>query len=155
MNELKANKFKEQQKQILARRKARGAFDFSKPVKTDQSAKNMSDINNIMEIYSKTGVLPQTKQKIAQYIDNTEIPSLMEAHEQIAHAKQLFMELPARLRKQMDNDPRQLETFITDPENTEVLTKYGLLEKKIKEKHDKVDPIPSDDPTSESASDKK
>jgi phage internal scaffolding protein len=96
---------------------------------TDQSDLKASDINNIMRQYAKTGVLPNLKDRVAQYIDNTQIPSYMEALEQIQGAKEMFLELPSNLRKMMDNNPNNLEKFIKDPENEDICLKYGILEK--------------------------
>lgn len=113
----------------------RVSLDCSKPVLTDQSDLNSSNINTIMQNYAKTGLLPVQQDRIAQYVDNTEIPSLEEAYEQIAHAHSLFMELPAKIRKMMDNDPAQLSEFLQDPDNKEILIKHKILNK---EKLDKV-----------------
>ncbi len=108
--------------------------------KTDQSDKNMVNINTIMANYAKTGLLPQFPEKIAQYVDTTQIPSYMEAQEQIRHASELFNQLPSKIRKDMDNNPANLETYITNPENQDLLFKYGIIEKK-------VDTSPKYDPT--------
>lgn len=117
----------------------RVSLDCSKPVLTDQSQKGMTDINNIMLQYSKTGLLPVQQQKVAHYIDNTEIMPLEEAHKLISDAKELFYQLPAQVRKLMDNDPTKLESFIKDEENTDILLKYGILEAKHIEKKQKTD----------------
>lgn len=109
----------------------RKQFDHSEGDLTDQSDKNSCDINAIMLNYAKTGLLPVTQQKVARYIDNTQIMPLEEAHALIQDAKNLFMELPATIRKLMDNDPTKLETFIKNPENKDILLKYGVLEEKI------------------------
>lgn len=107
----------------------RVSIDLSKPKMTDQSGLKASNINNIMEQYKRTGVLPEVRQKIARYVDNTEIPSLEEAHDIIVEAREMFMALPAQVRKLMDNDPTRLVEFIKDPENVDVLIKYGVIEK--------------------------
>lgn len=96
---------------------------------TDQSDKNMVDINVIMKNYAKTGLLPQFKDKIGHYIDTTQIPSYMEAQAQIEHAKNLFMQLPSQVRKLMDNNPANLEKVLVNPEYKEILIKCGVLEK--------------------------
>lgn len=98
---------------------------------TDQSDKNMVNINTIMANYAKTGILPQFPEKIEQYLDVTQIPSYMEAQEQIAEARDLFMQLPATIRKDMNNNPQNLESYLTDERNKEKLIKYGILKKKV------------------------
>lgn len=100
------------------------------PSMTDQSDKNYLDINNIMKNYAKTGLLPQFKEKIAQYIDTTQIPSYMEAQEQMSKAKQLFMQLPSEVRKLMDNNPANMEKVIVNPDYKDILIKYGIYEEK-------------------------
>lgn len=97
---------------------------------TDQSDKNYLDINNIMKNYAKTGLLPQFKEKVAHYIDATVLPSYMEAHKQIQDAKELFQQIPSPIRKLMDNNPENLEKFLKDPNNKDILLKYGVLEEK-------------------------
>ena len=115
-------------------------IDCSEEMLTDQSDKNSADINNIVANYHKTGLLPEVRNKVARYVDNTNVMDLMEAHQFISEAKQMFMELPAHIRKLMDNDPRNLEQFISNPENKEVLVKYGVLEENKKVIDDTVKP---------------
>jgi len=116
------------------------------PSKTDQSDKNMVNINTIMANYAKTGLLPQFPEKVAQYMDTTQIPSYMEAQAQIAHARELFQGLPSEIRKEMNNNPQNLEHYLKNPDNHEKLIGYGIL------KQEKVEPVAPVDPTSDSAS---
>jgi phage internal scaffolding protein len=117
--------------------------DCSSPKLTDQSYKKSADINNIMKQYQKTGILPNVQQKVANYIDNTNIPSLEEAHNIIQSAKSLFKELPSNIRKMIDNDPKKLLGYLQDPKNEEFLVKEGVLIQKPKKTEtvlDKVEP---------------
>jgi phage internal scaffolding protein len=104
-------------------------LDASGEMLTDQSWVKNSDINNIMKKYAKTGVLPQTKQNLAQYLDVSEVPSLEDAHNLIIEARNMFMELPADVRKLMDNDPNNLHDFCKNPANREYLIERGVLDK--------------------------
>ena len=99
---------------------------------TDPSFKQMCDINNIISQYQKTGQLPHFKEKIPQYVNIPSIPSFMEAFDLVQSAVELFDELPAEVRKAMDNDPANLEEFVTDEKNQELLIKHGLMTKKEK-----------------------
>lgn len=97
---------------------------------TDQSHKGMVDINSIMEKYRKTGMLPQFREKIPLFIDNTGIASVEEAHALVREANYLFEQIPSQVRKMMDNNPANLVDFVLNPENKEICLKYGLLEAK-------------------------
>lgn len=103
------------------------SIDCSSPILTDQSYKNACDINIIMANYAKTGLLPDSGMKQPFYIDNTEIPNLMEAFDISNRAIDMFYELPADVRKLMDNNPANLENFVLNPENTDILRKHGIL----------------------------
>ncbi len=135
-------------------------LNVSKPILTDQSDKKSADINNIMLQYAKTGLLPVQQEKLAQYIDNTKIMPLEEAHELIQGAKSMFDMLPAQIRKLMDNDPTKLESFIKDPENMDILLKHQVLVKRNTKEVDtfpkeKNDPAPRDPKRDKSEKDKK
>lgn len=114
------------------------SIDCSEPVLTDQSYKNACDINLIMANYAKTGMLPHFQTSQPQYIDNTEIPNLMEAFEITRHATDLFNQLPADVRRLMDNNPANLEEFVNNPENKDILLKNGVL---VKREEPKTDPL--------------
>lgn len=113
------------------------SIDCSEPKLTDQSYKNMCDINVIMANYAKTGVFGHETLTPPRFIDNTTIPNLIEAYDIVTRAENLFYELPADIRRLMDNDPSQLEAFVQNPENEAILLKNGVLVKK-------EEPKPSD-----------
>lgn len=115
---------------LVQKYRKRSTINCALPIKTDQSDKNACDINLIMENYQKTGLLPHFEEKIPSYVDNTTVPSLLDAHASIRAAKNLFMELPSQIRKLMDNNPENLETFLQDRENLDILVKHGVIEKK-------------------------
>jgi hypothetical protein len=96
----------------------------------DQSQKNMVDINTIMDRYRKTGMLPQFREKMPLFIDNTGVTSVEEAHALVREANYLFEQIPSQVRKMMDNNPANLVDFVTNPENQEICIKHGLLEAK-------------------------
>lgn len=102
-------------------------IDCSSPLITDQSFKAACDINNIMKLYEKTGMLPQQNTIPPRFIDNTQIPSLEEAFNVVKRAYDSFNDLPPAVRKLMDNDPSQMENFISDHNNADLCVKYGLL----------------------------
>nr|WAE43591.1 MAG: internal scaffolding protein [Microviridae sp.] len=114
----------------------------SEPKMTDQSYAQQCDINVIMAQYAKTGMLPNQTSVPARWIDNTTIPSLEESFNIVNRAMDAFYELPPYVRKLMDNDPSQLELFVQNPENREILQKYGMVV---------LDPIPEPQPAKEQA----
>lgn len=106
------------------------SIDCSEPKLTDQSYKNMCDINVIMANYAKTGVFGHINNNEPRYVDNTTVPNLEEAYAIVTRAENLFYELPADIRKLMDNDPSQLEAFIQNPQNADILLKNGVIVKR-------------------------
>jgi len=105
-------------------------LDCSSPKLTDQSYKNLCDINNIMAQYAKTGTFGHVASRQPQYIDNTTIPNLEDAFSIARNATELFNSLPADIRKLMDNNPVNLESFVHNPDNADMLLKHGLIVKR-------------------------
>lgn len=93
---------------------------------TDQSFKDESDINTIMQRYQSTGEMPYLNEGTAQWLDAT-------GHDFQAHmdfvldAQQLFDELPSAIRDRFGNDPAAFLNFTSDPDNTVEIAKMGLL----------------------------
>jgi phage internal scaffolding protein len=104
--------------------------------KTDQSYKKSTDINILISKYKKTGIIPNLNQRQGRYGDFSSSVTLEEAFETTQNAIEAFNELPANIRKAMDNDPSKLEIWLSDEENYDMAVKYGL--KKAKEPTDVV-----------------
>lgn len=94
---------------------------------TDQSYKNSSDINVIMKQYEKTGLLPQQTHIEPKFGDFSNTPDLIEAFNIANRAVEAFDSLPPDIRKAMDNNPANLELYISNPENYETLKKHGIV----------------------------
>ena len=101
-------------------------YDCSEPLITDQSSQKESDINNIMKQYGITGMLPNITIP-GEYRDNSNTPTLEAAYDIVNAANEAFFQLPPNIRKLMDNQPSQLENFIADPNNADLLKKHGIL----------------------------
>lgn len=114
----------------------RVTIDCSQPQLTDQSFKKQCDINLIMKQYEKTGMLPQQTISNPRYIDNTNIPTLEDAFNITNQAMEAFYTLPPTIRRLMDNDASQLENFISNPENHDLLKKHGVI---VEKQHVKPD----------------
>lgn len=105
------------------------AYDFATyntdPTMTQQSDKDLTNINVIIAKYMKGQPLPQVTEP-AKFGDFTGISSFTEAMEMITKAKESFAEVPAKIRQRFNNDPQRFMDFIHDPANTEELVKMGL-----------------------------
>lgn len=127
------------------------SIDCSSPIITDQSYKNECDINLIMANYAKTGLLSHVTTIQPKYVDNSIIPNLETAFDIVNAAEESFYSLPPDIRRLMDNDPSQLEIFISDPKNQRILTENGILIEKPtnttqKESDKKVENLKNSDP---------
>lgn len=109
----------------------RTTTDLSEPKITDQSYKKSCDINNIMKQYAKTGMFTHLNSQPLKYIDNTTIPNLEQSFEIVRNAHKLFYELPSDIRKLMDNNPANLESFVNNPKNEKILKENGLIVEKV------------------------
>jgi len=94
---------------------------------TKQSFAGESQINNIMAKYEKTGVIDHVKNH-GGYV---EMPSGVDYHDALnlsLDAQAAFDELPAKIRKEFDNDPETFLTFVDNPANVERMAELGLIE---------------------------
>lgn len=98
------------------------------PSMTRQEFAAECDINVLMAHYEKNAVLPPQSQKVPQYFDASEVPDFRDALDMARQAEEAFMRVPAQLRKELDNDVYRFVEFAQDPENLEVMRKYGLAE---------------------------
>lgn len=57
----------------------------------------------------------------------TNLQDALDFQQQVA---QQFESLPSGLRKEMGNDIRNFETYVSDPKNNDTLVKYGLAKKR-------------------------
>lgn len=93
---------------------------------TRQEMKDECDINLLLKRYRDHGVPPAMRVGEPRYLDCSEVPDFREAMDIVINAEQAFMQLPADVRKQLDNDPAKFLVFAQDPENLEQMRKWGL-----------------------------
>lgn len=93
---------------------------------TDQSQQKDCDINEIMARYQKTGLIDFVNQHQPQYADATGF-DFHEMQDQIVHAKNMFADLPAKIRERFGNNPGNFVEFFNDPDNALEAAKMGLL----------------------------
>ncbi|WNK14645.1 MAG: internal scaffolding protein [Microvirus sp.] len=93
--------------------------------RTKQSFKEECDINTIMQRYQKTGILPETQHRVAQYLDASGF-DFQASMEQVAAAKTMFEQIPAAIREKFENNPAKFVEFCENPANLPELTEMGL-----------------------------
>lgn len=96
------------------------------PSETQQQFKNECDINNILRQYDKTGLITHLNTARAHYGDFTKANEYQEALNLVMDAQDAFMEVPAKVRAQFNNDPGKFMEFVTNPKNHDQLVEMGL-----------------------------
>lgn len=78
-----------------------------RPGRTKGSFKDECDVNKILDRFAKTGQVPTGMRQIseAHFADVSDSPSYQEAIHAVRSAEDLFMALPAVVRRECDNDP--------------------------------------------------
>ena len=72
------------------------------------------DINEIVA-RAKRGIAPAWVAKgVPRYGDFSNVPSLAEAFEKVALARDAFMQLPSQLRWELGNDPRRIDELTAE-----------------------------------------
>lgn len=108
---------------------------FKEPTMTIQSEKDNCDINVIMNRYATCGTpLPYRTDGVEPvYADVSELGDYMENFQRCKQAEEMFNALPSALRKELDNNPANLISFIQDKKNESRCIEYGLINKPIME----------------------
>ncbi|WNK13195.1 MAG: internal scaffolding protein [Microvirus sp.] len=112
-------------------------FDQSNPNSrsvTNQSDKDSTDINKIMERYEKTGLIPDALTGLGRkphYGDFSNVGNFHELQDTLAKVNQAFAVLPAPMRSQFGNDPQNLIEFLANPENDAQAIAMGLKNKPV------------------------
>lgn len=97
------------------------------PSLTRQEFVEESDINVLMAKYEKTGILPSNMNTAEpRYLDVSDVPDLRSSMDTLNAATAAFMSLPARVRREFDNDALKFVDFASDVENIERMREWGL-----------------------------
>lgn len=84
---------------------------------TQQHFKDSCDINNIVAMFTATGIDPHAERKSKMQFGYASSQSFSEAMQNIAEINTAFAELPSQTRSDFSNDPaRWLEHLATPPE---------------------------------------
>lgn len=100
--------------------------------RTKQSFREETDINQILDRYSKTGIIDHV-QNHGGYSDMPSGLDYQLAMQLSIDAQHAFDALPAQIRKEFDNDPMKFLTFVENPENVERMRELGMLHPEIEE----------------------
>ena len=93
---------------------------------TQQHFKEEVDVRNIIKKYDSTGLINHVQRGQAQYGDFSRTVGFKEALDMVNSAQFSFMELPAELRREFNNDAGEFYTFVSDPNNSDKLVEMGL-----------------------------
>lgn len=96
-----------------------------------QSFKDECDINVIMKRYEKDMLLEHVNEYQGQYGDFSEVPDYHTAMNFVRQADEMFMTLPAGIRKQFDNDAGEFLAFVSDPSNKDKMIEMGLARPEV------------------------
>lgn len=92
------------------------------------------DINVIMASYEKTGVMSHVRNGEPFYMDFGDTPGdLMESMDFMRRAEEAFMMLPAKVRREFDNDARQFVEFAEREDSLDQMREWGLAPPKPQE----------------------
>jgi len=108
-------------------------FDKSDPKSrsvTNQSDKDLTDVNKIMGRYEKTGLLPQTTRQPI-FGDFTEIGDYHQVCQRVVKVNEAFLCLPAGVRSKFLNDPQNLIAFLNDTNNDREAVQLGLKDESV------------------------
>lgn len=97
------------------------------PGRTKQSFSAECNINNLMARYERTGELTHVTSAMPQYGDFSNVTDYSTALAQVELAKNLFADLPAHIRKMVDNDPGKFLDYMSNPRNLEEQIDLGLV----------------------------
>lgn len=95
------------------------------PSLTQQQFAVESDINTIVDVFMKTGHLPNPV-SMPQYVDYEGVFDFQSAMNVVRVADENFMRMDAKLRARFHNSPQEFLEFFADPANSEEAIRMGL-----------------------------
>lgn len=96
-----------------------------RPSRTKQGHKAETDINSIMARFQRTGMLEFVNKHEPQYGDVSQI-DFQSSMETVIRAREMFADLPSKVRDRFDNDPSELLEFLENPANRAEAVLLGL-----------------------------
>lgn len=131
--------------------KFRKPYDPPKRVTTDpvgetmtrQAHKDETDINFVLAQYKKSGIAAHLNKYQGQYGEFHDM-DYHAAMQLVRDADEMFLSVPAEIRKRFGNDPQEFVDFVTNPDNVDELRRLKLLPK---EQPPAPAPAPEPEPT--------
>lgn len=106
----------------------REAISFEEQGRCHTEMAEACDINNIMAKYERGQLVDHVNKYEGQYGDFTETPGdFHQAMNMTINAKEMFMTIPADIRKKFNNHPGEFLDFTQDPANEAAMREMGLL----------------------------
>lgn len=107
---------------------------------TSQSHKDECDINNILSLYKKTGILSHISKHTAEYMNLPDSFDYQDSINTVLRAQDAFATLPSKVRDHFQHDPALFLAAFGDPAQHAQLREWGLLK-----------PAPAPEPLSSSS----
>nr|UXQ87983.1 MAG: internal scaffolding protein [Microvirus sp.] len=95
---------------------------------TKQSHKDECDINKIVATYNRTGLITHQKENPGIYTECNSV-DFLQSQIIVSKAKQMFSELPSKIRDRFNNDPATFMDFMHNPDNKDEIYRLGLAER--------------------------
>ncbi len=110
------------------------------PSLTKQSFREECQISNIMRKYEKTGLLEHVNKHEGNYGDFSNHVDYLSSVLLVRNADEMFMKLPASIRRRFGNDSAEFLEFVQDPGNREAMIALGLANDE--RRHEDLPPEP-------------
>lgn len=101
---------------------------FTLPSRAKQFFKDECDINIIMGKYRERGIIAHVNKYKGHYGHLGVQGDYHDHLNSVMEAESAFMSLPAKIRKEFNNDPDKFVSFVSDPDNQDEINKMGLGE---------------------------
>lgn len=108
-------------------------IEFTEPTMAQQSFKDECDVNNIIDRYTRTGVVPDYLTQTAEgvYGDFSDVGDFTDMQNKLIQAQASFDALPSEVRRRFDDDPAKLIAFVRNKDNYDEAVKLGIVNKVV------------------------
>lgn len=100
--------------------------EFEKESRTKQSFKNECDINHILKMYKKNGIVTHIQARAPMFEDVADALSYQDSLNLVIRAQEQFAALPSKVRARFGNDPAQFLEFCGNSANAKEMVDLGL-----------------------------